>query len=337
MQAAQPDVLGDTGDRAERGAISMTRARWSSVALALAFSIVPRPAVSGAEACDPTSVALRWPVTGVEGKAWVINNYVDLDPSPGIRDYRGGAQAYDGHTGIDIDIPSFRQMDDDSAVVVAAAAGVVCRVEDGHFDRELKSRPTAKANGVFLEHPNGLRTTYLHLKSHAVKVRVGQHVEAGDPLGVVGSSGPSTQAHLHFEVRGCSGEVIDPFARGLWASPPSYDPPLRLMDVVLARGEWGSEEAGRRLKDPGLDVTEFRLADRLTVGLSMSGGRAGEAYRLRVVHSDGSIALDRTRTLDQPRRHTYWYWFATLDRVGRWTVSVETAAELQSFELAVRR
>jgi murein DD-endopeptidase MepM/ murein hydrolase activator NlpD len=276
-------------------------------------------------------------VAGAEGKAWVINNYVDLDPSPGLSDYRGGAITYDGHTGIDVDIPSFRQMDDDSALVIAAAAGVVRRVEDGHFDREVESRPTAKANAVFLEHPSGLRTHYLHLKKHSVKVKAGQEVPAGRPLGVVGSSGSSTQPHLHFEVRGCSGEVIDPFAQGLWASPPSYDLPLRLMDVVLARGEWRSEEAVRRLKDPGWDVKVFRLGDRLTVGLSMSGGQPGDAYRLRVAHSDGRVALDKTKALDAPGRHTFWYWFATLDRVGRWTVRLDTPAESRSFELSVRR
>ena len=55
---------------------------------------------------------LAWPVQGVALRDWVINNYVDLDPTGGLRDYRGGAKVYDGHRGTDIDVPNFRWMDE---------------------------------------------------------------------------------------------------------------------------------------------------------------------------------------------------------------------------------
>ena len=54
-------------------------------------------------------------------------------------------------------------------------------------------------NGVILDHGLGLCTAYFHLDS--IAVAVGQMVERGDIVGGVGSTGLSTGAHLHWEMR----------------------------------------------------------------------------------------------------------------------------------------
>lgn len=51
---------------------------------------------------------------------------------------------------------------------------------------------------VWVEHDDGVSTTYNHLRS--VSVGAGQRVRAGQALGQVGSSGCVTGPHLHFEV-----------------------------------------------------------------------------------------------------------------------------------------
>ena len=70
---------------------------------------------------------------------------------------------------------------------------------------------------IIVEHTiNGqtVATGYAHMWQHGIHVSVGDRVRAGQHIGDVGSSGRSTGAHLHFEVRpgGTNGEQIDPAA-----------------------------------------------------------------------------------------------------------------------------
>jgi murein DD-endopeptidase MepM/ murein hydrolase activator NlpD len=53
---------------------------------------------------------------------------------------------------------------------------------------------------VEVDHGDGLTSFYAHM-SRTAALRVGETVKAGDLLGYVGSTGHSTGAHLHFEIR----------------------------------------------------------------------------------------------------------------------------------------
>ena len=65
----------------------------------------------------------------------------------------------------------------------------------------------AFGNLVVIRHDNGLETFYAHLSKR--NVEVGDRVNAGDVIGLGGSTGRSTGPHLHFETRH-NGFAFDP-------------------------------------------------------------------------------------------------------------------------------
>ena len=64
-------------------------------------------------------------------------------------------------------------------------------------------------NMILLRHDFGLQTRYAHLS--AFKVKPGQAVKRGDVIGLVGSTGRSTGAHVHYEIL-ANGKLLDPLS-----------------------------------------------------------------------------------------------------------------------------
>ena len=102
-----------------------------------------------------------------------------------------------GHEGLDIRAPM-------RSGVYACASGTVYRVHDGGG-----KHPYGKH--VRLRHQDGYRTIYAHLLRPLVKV--GQHVEAGEQIGLANSTGNSTGSHLHLTLKkeGASAAGMTPF------------------------------------------------------------------------------------------------------------------------------
>ena len=133
----------------------------------------------------------------VEQKKKPIDIYLDLSTmlvpithealvgSPyGIRDHRL-------HRGVDVNVIK-------NEPVVASLPG-----------RVIMSRYNAGGYGhyIIVEHENGLQTVYGHLSERLQKVD--DYVYPGDIVGLAGSTGKSSAAHLHFEIR-YKGNAINP-------------------------------------------------------------------------------------------------------------------------------
>lgn len=118
-----------------------------------------------------------WPAHG-----WISSGVgARRDPINGSRDF---------HEGLDISA-------DHGTPVYATADGTVAQaaVEGGY------------GNLIVVDHGYGLETRYGHLSRY--KVRSGEKIRRGDVLGLVGSTGRSTGAHLHYEVR-VNGRLLNP-------------------------------------------------------------------------------------------------------------------------------
>lgn len=97
------------------------------------------------------------------------------------------------HAGVDMVAP-------EPEPVLASTDGVVTRVGTdagyGHF--------------VELTHAEGMTTLYGHLDRFATGIAPGAAVKAGNPVGLIGSTGSSTGVHLHFEVHDAQDRPLNP-------------------------------------------------------------------------------------------------------------------------------
>lgn len=114
-----------------------------------------------------------------------------------ISSYFGSrADPFDGrtafHKGVDFAAPEGSQ-------VVSVAAGVVTWARDRFGYGRV----------VEINHGNGLVTRYAHNKK--LLVSVGDTVQKGQPIALIGSTGRSTGPHLHFEVLK-GGRAVDPMS-----------------------------------------------------------------------------------------------------------------------------
>jgi hypothetical protein len=161
------------------------------------------------------AVDYRFPAADEHYGAFYPTAYMD----EGGHDWACGDLYYSGHTGSDFGAGSWAGMDA-GRNVVAAAEGVVVATNDGEWDR-CETADCGEANYVILEHADGRRTLYWHLRQWSVAVSPGQAVTCGQHLGQMGSSGMSFGPHLHFGVREAGGGNGDPFD-GPCSAPPSY-------------------------------------------------------------------------------------------------------------------
>ncbi|MBS1616595.1 MAG: M23 family metallopeptidase [Bacteroidetes bacterium] len=169
------------------------------------------------------------PIEGSYGHDWKIINYVDWAADTFFKDNHCLSKSYDGHQGTDFCIRNFRKMDS-GVNVYAADAGRVIFVRDGLFDRNKVSVVSrGLGNYVGIRQSGKLFTYYGHLRKNSIVVQVGDSVSAGQKLGQVGSSGNSSDPHLHFELWYDSSYYIDPFtgpcgnSHSYWLNEPSFD------------------------------------------------------------------------------------------------------------------
>ncbi|QDG79720.1 M23 family metallopeptidase [Labrenzia sp. PHM005] len=290
---------------------------------ALSFFVPLHEAVQANE-----TFRLSLPVDCKLGQDCFVQNYVDLDPEPGVLDAICGSAAYDGHKGTDFRVLNTKA----TANVLAAAPGIVRGARNDMADRLVQTeidRAGVKGrecgNGVVLVHEDGWETQYCHLQKGSVAVKAGDKIARGQKLGRIGYSGLAAFAHVHLSVRK-DGAVVDPF----WGRSPSKDI-LKACTVSEPSQEtslW-QNGVGDLLKDASGSLIELGFADgpmstvdlengSISSPLADSGAlvffarainlRKGDRLVLKVQGPEGEFAASTGKPM--PRSKAQWVAFS---------------------------
>lgn len=255
---------------------------------------------------SPTTLPgkLYWPVSGRQDIDWSVVNYIDVDPRSNVAaDFRGGPFQYEGHDAYDITLPNYTQMDQ-GVSAVAVAGGTVTEVVEGNFDRETASngRP---GNHVRINHGNGWTSLYLHLATNTTTVKVGDAVAAGQMLGLLGSSGNSTDAHLHFSLYHHGRLVETNYASSdYFATPHVYQG-----DLTTAAVDSGitNYDVVPDLKERPSDRRSYQTqsSDTLTYWARLSSLKSGDQLRIEWIRPNGTVAASGSFTPTVTERFSF--------------------------------
>lgn len=146
------------------------------------MSIFYQPVLSGGGIAIGTSEAVAY---------WPAPSYTRISSPYGNR-YHPISGSYKFHKGVDLAAPG-------GSPCIASGSGTVIRSDMRDVD--------GYGNYIVIDHGNGVKTGYAHLKARYVQV--GDTVVGGQQIGEIGTTGASTGNHLHFEVY-INGSTVDP-------------------------------------------------------------------------------------------------------------------------------
>ena len=285
------------------------------------LSVFGKISAVSAETTAPTRPQFAMPIDCKLGETCWIANYVDVDPTSGVKDFKCNDKSYDGHKGVDFALKSRSAMNK-GVNVLAAMDGKVLRVRGGEND-DPKTKEEYDAitqankdcgNGIILDHGLGVQSFYCHLKNGSIAVKPGQSVKEGDILGQVGQSGFAEFPHLHFTALWEGGHV-DPFTgmlkedgcgkvkQSLWKDDIPYAP-YALFDAGFA-GKVPDfkalNEGGQRPQEPNLTSKAF------VFWVSLYQMQKGSQVTLRITDPEGKTFINREITQDKNRARQHYY------------------------------
>jgi hypothetical protein len=272
-----------------------------------------------------------YPQAGILWQDLYISNFVDLDPGPGTLDWSCGHQTYDGHTGEDSIIRSFREKRI-GVPVFAALDGIVIEVSDNLPDEHVARTMTPVDNHVIVSSlGRHVHTVYGHLR-RGVMVRDGQRVVAGQQIGWTASSGHSTWPHLHFTMK-IDYQVVESFAgacrqgTSYWREQAAMPSAAYVRDFTFSRKPFDG-----RLDPPWDEAVRtgtFPRGVRDIYFRTEFGSFLGGPLRLTFVRPDGTVALSGMRVIPlqgHGARFGSWYEQVDLDRLGTWRLRLDIDA-----------
>lgn len=265
------------------------------------------------------SFRLELPVQCDMEKDCVIQNYVDHNEAEGddaYHDFTCGTLSYDGHKGTDIRARHEGLMEK-GIPVLAAADGTVLSLRDGVADKALAIKGKECGNGVLIEHGQGWKTQYCHLRKDSVAVKKGDAVKAGDTLGLMGMSGSTEFPHLHLQLTKY-GAVIDPYVgitnyecddkrASLWSAAAS--PKVEYVRTgILGAGFTTEEPTQEEIWAGHHRAGSIRRDAPLLIGwVELFGLRKGDVMTVELLGPDGESLAKNKELFERSKARIYSY------------------------------
>jgi len=283
------------------------------------------------ERMGPRGESRKYPNIPIGATQWQdspVTGFVDVKAGVGAMDFEGTNFTYDFHTGHDMIIRGFAEQEI-GVPVFAALDGIVTFAVDGNPDHNVNHEPTPP-NYVVIDHGTGQSVTYMHLKKDSVVVSVGQHVNAGEQIGQIGSSGNSTGPHLHFQSM-LDGKTYEP-STGVgnpgesgWEHQIPIRRDLYLLDFNVTNVRTGNYPS------PPWNIPRrgtFVMGSQQPLGwwYFLCNLPARSTWRFRVQRPNGQIALESAGNYLNPWQYNFSFWWSyflvDLDVVGDWKVEL---------------
>jgi hypothetical protein len=256
----------------------------------------------------------------------VCRIFVDLNPTTQLKDFGCGTRTYDGHKGNDLSLFPFswRLMDAKEVEIIAAAPGTIIGKADGNSDRSCAMNG-APVNFVIVRQDDGLDALYWHMKTGSVSTKpVGSRVQAGEVLGLVGSSGNSTGPHLHFELRTQSGHTVDPWQGACGTSPKTHwrhQPETVHSDIVriATHADFVPNNSNGCLNPDPRYKNVFKAGDTVAGAVYLRDQRT--PVTISFIRPDGTVHYTWT-SASANYNFSYWYLTMTVSggSAGTWKV-----------------
>jgi len=259
---------------------------------------------------------------------YMIQNYVD-DNNDNLKiDYNCGNRTYDGHNGTDINIWPFwwDMMNKNYVQVVAAAPGIITSVVDNNGN-DHNCACMGNNNVISILHSDSTTSIYYHIKDNSALVKEGDVVIQGQPIASVGSSGCSSNPHLHFEVRLLISNyavLIDPWVRPdpatdcndrnedtYWQNQkPYWEPQVNRVLTHSANPVLTGYNNNSNFCANGEFVNakaNFIAGDQVFVGIAMHDYVSATTVSYTIYNPNGTIFTNGTHTNNQTQNFNTWY------------------------------